>query len=228
MSAPSEAFVNPAILRWARDRARITQDELAKTVNTKPQTVASWENGDKRPTFRQAQNVANKLRVPFGYLFLSVKPEESIPLPDFRTIKDAEYRSPTVNFLDLLYDALAKQSWYRDYLEADEAEPLPFVGKFTINDSIVDIAIDIISTVGINDDLRQDVATWEEFLAAAIDKAEDLGILVMRTGLVAGNTSRRVSQDEFRGFTISDNLAPLIFINASDYKAAQIFTLAHE
>jgi Zn-dependent peptidase ImmA (M78 family) len=37
-----------------------------------------------------------------------------------------------------------------------------------------------------------------------------------------------VSPNEFRGFSICDPLAPLIYINASDWKAAQIFTVAHE
>lgn len=50
----------------------------------------------------------------------------------------------------------------------------------------------------------------------------------MRSGVVRHNPSRTLEVDEFRGFAISDKIAPLVFINSRDAKAAQIFTLAHE
>ena len=70
--------------------------------------------------------------------------------------------------------------------------------------------------------------TWEDKLKKMIALTEDLGIVVLRNGIVGDNTRKPLSVREFRGFVLTDTYAPFIFLNGKDAKAAQMFTLIHE
>lgn len=95
-------------------------------------------------------------------------------------------------------------------------------------DQVEDIAADMKRTLRVSEQNRIDSRNWEGYLALLIDRIEDAGMLVMRSGVVGNNTHRPLSVDEFRGFVLADPLAPVMFVNGRDAKAAQIFTLIHE
>lgn len=226
----SQAFVTRKILRWARKRLNVSEAVVAKRLGTSPDKVRSWETdgSEAYPSIRQAQGIAGILNIPLGYLYLSNPPSLTAPLPDLRTVSGEPIKDPSPEFLDHLYDILRKQSWYREHQESREADPVPFVGRFNTRHSPDEIANDMVAVLEIDDEMRERATNWEQFLTRFVGQAEAAGVLVFRSGIVESNTHRPLSVDEFRGFAITDDLAPVVVINAQDAKAAQIFTLAHE
>jgi Zn-dependent peptidase ImmA (M78 family) len=88
------------------------------------------------------------------------------------------------------------------------------------------VAAQMRNTLGMATDKR--ATTWGEAFRDLWINAERAGTTVVCNGIVGHNTGRLLDVEEFRGFVLSDSIAPLIFINNADAKAAQMFTLAHE
>lgn len=219
--------LQPNCLRWARERAGLNLSDLAKKLSISEEKAAEWEqNGEL--TFSQAQKLAEATHTPVGYLFLPEPPQEQLPVRDFRTVGTSSISRPSAALLDTVNEALRRQDWYRDYLRSTGGEPFAYVGSLTPATDIFQAADSIREVIAWNPSLRANASNWETALSKQADAIEDAGILVMRSGIVGNNTSRPLSVSEFRGFALSDTYAPLVFVNAKDAKAAQMFTLAHE
>lgn len=216
--------VKPELLRWARERAGADMDALVR----KFPKYREWESGEVRPTFRQLEGFAKTVHAGVGYFFLPEPPDEPVPIPDFRTVGGAPVGRPSLNLLHTIYLCQRRQDWYQEFARAEGEDPLPFVGSAGLSDDVETVAARMRGALGFDLEERRDVPTWTEALRLFIAKADALGVLVMVSGVVGNNPHRRLDPEEFRGFALADDLAPLIFVNGADTKAAQMFTLAHE
>ncbi|WP_150274841.1 ImmA/IrrE family metallo-endopeptidase [Paenibacillus tepidiphilus] len=215
--------VSPDILNWAAQRAgkeNIIQDEFPKW--------GQWINKESQPTFNQLEKISKFTSTPLGLFFLPAPPKEKLPVPHYRTTNDRGNEAPSSNLLETVQTMQRRQEWMRDYLSEIGYDRLSFVGRGDRRHDPKKIAKDIRIQLGLERGWSASCPNWQAALTMLINRIEDIGILVVVNGIVGNNTKRKLDVDEFRGFVLVDDLAPLIFVNNSDGKAAQMFTLAHE
>ncbi|MCI0448162.1 MAG: XRE family transcriptional regulator [Chlorobi bacterium] len=214
-----KAIVNSEVIKWARITAKMSIEEVAAKLPCRPVKIEEWENDVDYPTIRQAERLAQIYRRPLAVFYLPSPPKDFETLKDFRrTDKSGEY-STALTFI--IRDIQERQIWIRDFLIEQNEDGLSFLGNFSIENSVNDIANDIKKVLEIEENIGTD-----KILKYWIDKVESKRIFVSLANNV--HTRMKLSIDEVRGFAIYDNVAPFIFINTEDTENGMLFTLAHE
>ena len=217
--------IKPDIITWAIQRAGYELQDFA----AKFPSVTDWLEDRKQPTVKQLEKFSHKVHLPFGYLFLAEPPIERLPIPFFRSNQRGRANQNVgVNVYDTIMLMQQRQGWLRDYLEDNDYESLPFVGKYPNNQNVAEIVADIRRVLGLENEWASSFQKVETAVDHLTQKIEDAGIIVVFNGVVENNTSRPIKVDECRGFVLVDEIAPFMFVNNADGKAAQLFTIVHE
>ena len=216
--------INPILIQWAIQRSGRSVAELQRRFPK----LHEWEQATVFPTMKQLEQLAVATRTPLGYFFLSSPPEDKLPIPDLRTVGNESLETPSPDLLETVENMQRRQAWMRDFLIEEGQSALPFINSVTDQDSPKKVAETIKEELDIKEGWANSEPTWSEALRTLRYAMEDNGIMVAVNGIVGNNTHRKLDVEEFRGFALVDNYAPLIFINGSDAKAAQMFTYAHE
>jgi len=219
----TEVTINPNMISWAITRAGF---DIQSFLENNP-TIQQWIQEIKKPTVKQLESFANRVHIPFGYLFLPEPPLEKIPFPFFRT-GTTNSEKVSLNIFDTIQILQRRQEWITEYLIDNEQDTLSYVGRFHITDKCETIVSDIRNTLQLHPDWASQFATVEETLNFITQKIEEIGVFIVFNGVVENNTRRPISVDECRGFVLVNNYAPFMFVNAADAKPAQLFTIVHE
>jgi len=186
-----------------------------------------WISGEDYPTYNQLVELSKRFNVPFGYFFLEKLPKYDLPIPHYRTIKENDF-IPSEELLDTIKFAQKIQEWSKEILLEWGNTKIEFCGKYKNNYDLNAIVEELKKIFDINEGWANSQNTWKDALKYLVSKAEEKGIIVLLNGIVGNNTHRKLNVDEFRGFVLYDEIAPVVFINNNDALSAKIFTLIHE
>jgi len=210
------------VLAWALQRADRSYE---KTVKKFPK-LGDWLSGDALPSLRELEKFASFTHVSLGALIMPEPPDETLPIADMRTRDSKVIERPSGNLLDTIDRYQQFQDWYHDYAREQGAQKLPFLGSVSTQDNPHMVAHRVRELLLLD---RVNATSPDQWRRDIVKALEDVGVLVMMSGIVGNNTHRPLSTDEFRGFCLYDVLAPLIFVNlAGESYGAQNFTLVHE
>ena len=135
---------SPELLRWARERPGLAQDDLA----TKVRKLSEWEEGETRPTLKQVEAFARAVHVPVGDMFLVEPPVKPAPIQDCRTFCNQLVARPIPNPLDTIYICEERRNWYRGFARITRQPELEFVGGATVETPPETVAARIRETLG--------------------------------------------------------------------------------
>ncbi len=219
--------LQPSVLRWARERAGLDEEQLAAKLRIGSEAVTGWEETGSI-TFAKVDALSKSTYTPVGYLFLAEPPDEGLPITDFRVRQGADPLRASPDLLETVYQMQRRQLWMREELIFHEMPALDFVGSFDLSSPPQVVSAAMVETLGLDGGWAATEGSWTDALRNLRNHIESAGVLVVFNGVVGNDTHRILNPHEFQGFALADDYAPLIFVNNADYKTAQIFTLAHE
>lgn len=216
--------VNPVLLEWAITRSGLPPEQLRERFPK----LDTWVSGEKSPSFRQLEEFARVTMTPFGLMFLEEPPSEELQIPDFRTRGDNPLGTFSPNLIDTLQTMQRRQAWMREWLLEQGAESLAIVGSLSTQRNVRSAAQRIRQDLDLDVNWADGLRSWEIALQTLRAAAERVGVTVFSNSVVGMNNTRPLDPEEFRGFVLCDDYAPVVFLNDSDTKSARLFTLVHE
>jgi hypothetical protein len=189
--------------------------------------LAAIESGAAEPSRPLLLKMARHYRRPLVTFYMSAPPRKGDRGEDFRNVRDRHTSSEAL--VDaLVRDIRARQGMVRAVLIDDEdAKPLPFIGSMSMRDGAGNVLASIRRTIRLDLAEFRAQASPEAAFALLRSRVEAIGVFVLLIGNL-GSHHTAIDVEAFRGFALSDEIAPFIVLNDQDARAAWSFTLIHE
>ena len=208
---------NPAVIRWARERAGFTIEEARKTLKS----IERWEAGASSPSYTQLESMSDKFKIPIAVFFFPAPPNVPSIAETFRTLPEHEFEQMPPRIRLLLRKAKAYQLNLIEMTGGTNPAPRRITRDITFRENISVAAaarrVRRYLDVSIEEQSRwpSDDAALEKWRRAL----EVAGVSVFKDAFKAPNYS---------GFCLYDDEFPIIYVNNSNAKTDTVVKiLAH-
>jgi len=218
MNESETISVNNHVLVWAREALALNKTDAAERTNISINRLTQLEEGEKLPTLGELKAFSKEYKRTIATLLLAEPPEEK-PLPsDRRTIDSNQLGMFHERSILAIRKARAIANALIE-LKSDAGIEIPKFGlAASINESPQEVAKKLRAAFNL-DEIR-DYENINDILEAYIEKIESLGVAIFQLSL---------TQDNLRGFSIIDEVVPIIGIKrGGEPPTAKNFTLFHE
>jgi Zn-dependent peptidase ImmA (M78 family) len=215
-----EALITPSVLKWARERAKLSIKQAAEKLGQEMEEIEAWERGEKYPSIAQARRASEAYRRSLAVFYLPEPPKDFDTIKDFRQLPDVEPGEYSPELALLLRQLQSRQEWMREYLVSQGAELIDFIGSASIKDSPSKLATSIRLRLGATMDAQCSTNGPQGALTYWVNLVEAIGVFVCREG--------KIELQEARGIALADPYAPFIYVNVKDSFTGRQFSLMHE
>lgn len=220
MGRKNYAYVNPAMLVWARSetpfRTVEAVEEAFPTITAK--NLNAWENGEDYPSITEAKKLASIYKLPFAAFYLTEAPSKKIKrYTDRRTLRG--YYTEDISYT--LWSEIQRIESNRDGIIEFSVDDKPDrTIPHILNDNITEIASAIRDYLGLDTPLR----TKSAYGSNPFNYYRNI---IERNGIIVAQVSG-VEIEEMKGLSIYFDSYPIIAINNKDYDRSKVFSLFHE
>lgn len=225
--AAIKALVKPALLRWARDRAKLKPEEAAKAAHVTVERLLAWESDkdDDMPTLGQLRNLAAAYHFPLAVFYLPEPPKDFAPLRDFRRLPDAEEAPISANLALHIRSAYERRELALELFQELGGEPDRFPLRARLDDDPEKVGLAIRKFLNVDTDSQRRAAQRQRTFDYWRRRLEEGDVLVF----VISGPHYSVELREMRGFAIATPELPVLVVNGKDYsQGGKAFTLIHE
>lgn len=222
-----KALVKPALLRWARDRAKVKLEDAAKAAHVSPERLQAWESDvdEDAPTLGQLRELAAKYHFTLAVFYLPEPPNDFAPLRDFRRLRDASEEPISANLAFHIRSAYDRRELALELFQEMNTEPRRFPLKATLRDDPEELSSTIREFLEVDSESQSRAARQGRAFDYWRRRLEDKDILVF----VVSGPHFSVDLKEMRGFAIAMPDLPVIVVNGKEEnQGARAFTLIHE